>query len=202
MNIFKKFLSLFKKDKLPKHIKHTKTKSKGQELIYWNNYLNRKNLTKVLIPLFSLFLLSTILIVVIKPITEVQIYNNNFEYEVYGITRGSNRNIIEYNLLIGKFDTAFTLLNIELEKDSVNNLYRYYMSVVSMKLDKHSISQKYLKEIYDDGDNLFVDDAQWLLALSYLKTDKGKSIIEFRKISHNDNHYKQENAKEILNELE
>jgi len=201
MNIFKKFLSLFKKDRTPKYTSKSKLKSKGQELIYWNNYLNRKNLTKVLVPLFSLLMLSTILILSIKPIIKNQIYNENFDYNVYGTTRGGCQDQIEQNLLCENFDIAFGLLVAELNKDSTNNTYKYYISVVSMKLNKHNIAQKYLKKLHN-GNNLFTDDAQWLLALSYLKTDKNKSIEEFRKISINENHYKQKKAKKILDELE
>lgn len=202
MNIFKWMCSIFKKKKKDKSIDtHYTKKPKGQELIYWNNYLNRKNLTKVLIPLVSLFIFSLILIISIKPVTEDQIYTENFKYDVYGITRGSTYDSIIHSLATNNHQESFRLLEKAIQKDSTQNMYIFYYSLVAMQLNKHDIAQKYLKKLHN-GNNLFDDDSQWFLALSYLKTNKEKAIEEFREISKNKYHYKQDVAKKILRKIE
>jgi len=56
MKFFKWFFSLFSKGGKTKNIQShlDKKNPNGQELIYWRNYINRNNLTKIFLPLISL----------------------------------------------------------------------------------------------------------------------------------------------------
>lgn len=202
MKFFKWLCTIFEKKKQTSTKLHYSKNPNGQELIYWRNYINRKNLTKVLIPLISLFIFSTILIISITPITEDEIYSTNFKYDIYGVRRGKSKSDEILNSILKKdHETSIKLLYDTLKSDSSHVLYMYYYSAILMELNKQDSAQKYLKKIIA-GDNLFLDDAQWLLALSYLKTNKEMSILEFRKVSNDKNHYKQKKAKEILKDLE
>jgi len=197
MNIFKSFFSFFKKKNKQNYNIIKKTKPKGQEYIYWRNYINKKNL-KFIIPF--ILLLSLILLISPPPVTVNQIYIENFEYEFYCVNRGNQYDKILYSLVINEHEKSFKLLKEAIKKDSTQYMYIFYYSVIAMELDKHEIAQKYLKKL-KNSDCIFVEDAQWFLALSYLKTDKEKSIDEFRKISKDKSHYKQKIAKRILRKL-
>jgi len=203
MNI-KKLLSFFRKKEKLRHVKHLdEAKSKmptGQEFVYWRTFIN-KNSLKIILPIASIFLFSLLLLISIRTVTEEQIYSKNFTYDNYGVTRGQSGNDIIYNIEIKEYKIAFKLLEESITNDSTQYMYIFYYSLMAMELGKHNIAQKYFIKLLDNNDNLFLDDAQWFLALSYLKTDKEKAIEEFRKISNDRNHYKRKNAKKILRQL-
>jgi len=93
----------------------------------------------------SLFIFTTILIISIKPITEAEIYSDNFKYDIYGVTRGSNDDKIIHSLSMYNYEESFKLLSETLKEDSTQNIYIFYYSVIAMELDKQDIAQKYLK---------------------------------------------------------
>ena len=203
MNI-KNFLSFFRKKNKSRHVKHLdniKSKiPKGQEFVYWRAFIN-KNSMKIIIPIVSILLFSLLLLILIIPVTEEEIYSKNFIYSNYGVTRGTSDNNITYNIQIKDYEQAFKLLEKKIIHDSTQHMYIFYYSLMAMELGKNNIAQKYFIKLINN-DNIFLDDAQWFLALSYLKTDKEKAIEEFRKISNDKNHYKRKKAKKILKQLQ
>ncbi len=203
----KKFLSLLNKKSKRNHSnKKTDNDVKpkdvnGQDFIYWYTYI-KKNRLKIIIPFLLIF--SIILFISIVPNKE-QIYSKNFKYEYYGMNRGNTEQEQFDKTMLSvenrNYKQAFKLLKEGISKDSTKYVYIYYYSLTAMKLNKHDIAQKYLIKLINNKRNVFFDDAQWCLALSYLKTDKQKAIIEFRKIANDKYHYKQKDAKKILKQL-
>lgn len=204
MKIVKNFLSCFKikNDELPnsKNIKkEDRSNITGQNVIYFNNFLKRNKYLKIFLSLLSILLFSFILIISSYPtLTDDELYIKNFEYSVYNTYRSGNNISLPYSYLCdSNFQMSYKLY--DKIKDS-SNLNRYYYAISAMKIGEHHIAQQELI-ILKNEDNLFVDDAQWLLALSFLKTNKEKAILEFKLISNNKNHYKHTNAEKILKML-
>lgn len=202
MKIIKNFMSFFsKKNDTPKPNISKKNNVKsinGQNVIYFNSFLNKNKYIKIAIGL-SIFLFSFILIIS-HPILliEDEIYSDNFKYDTYGVTRSMKKQELAFKYFINKdFENSFKLYG-EI-KDSTN-LNKYYYAISAMIIDEQELAQKEWKSL-KYGDNLFQDDAQWFLALSMLKTDKNGAIEEFKLIAANPNHCKSEKAKEILEML-
>jgi tetratricopeptide (TPR) repeat protein len=205
MRFFKEFFSIFITKKKPQltHISEPKIKKEdfkivGQDNIYFRSYMTKQNIKKFLAAA-AMFTLSTILI--ISPnIVEYQIYSTNFNYDIYGSTRSSDVTEVTRYLLDEDFESANALYSKELALDSTDNLDNFYYSITLMELGRYEEAQENWLKMSKEY-TIFSDDVQWNLALSYLKTDREKALIEFQKIANNKNHYKRDVSKLIVKKL-
>lgn len=138
-------------------------------------------------------------------------YSNETIFEMYytgesahNVTRsGSNSNdeaMIKYHE--GDFNGALLLFNEILDKD-VNNIYvRYYAGLASIETKQNKRAINEFSFIVKNHNNLFVENAEWFLALSYLRDDQpkeAKKILE--KISTTTTNTHQNEAKQILKRI-
>lgn len=87
--------------------------------------------------------------------------------------------------------------------DSSNITYKFYLSMAYIGDSNYSKAEKILLFIMNDGNNLYIDNCQWYLAvLYYHNKDFSKSKQYFQEISTNKNHYKNSDAVKALEYFE
>jgi PAS domain-containing protein len=142
-------------------------------------------------------------------------YNKNTNYDeiykeyydgviVYGISRGGQDNIENdlkdgLNHFINKnyIDAINKLKNID-----NNYMVKFYIGSSYMELNDFEKSSYYFQQIIKDDNNMFIEQSEWLMALSYLKLNKKQECISLLKeISKKDIHYKEQEAIELLSKL-
>ncbi len=96
-----------------------------------------------------------------------------------------------------EFDKALSLL----KEDPENVTARLYTGLSYMKLNNYDKAEQQFKYILDHNDNIFIDQAEWNLGLSYLannKTNEANKI--FSRIASEDGAYSKK-ADEIIKQL-
>jgi tetratricopeptide (TPR) repeat protein len=110
-------------------------------------------------------------------------YTNNTLFEMYysgenahNLTRsaGNNNDEAMTKYKEGDYNGALVLFNEILDKDAENIYIRYYTGLASIETNQNERAIKEFKYIIDQKNNLFVENAQWYLALSYLKNNQVK----------------------------
>lgn len=99
------------------------------------------------------------------------------------------------------YDRAVILFEQVLEKDSLNMTANMDLGISKMEKEKYDEAKKPFKSIINHNDNLFVEQAEWYLALCYLVTNNTARAKDlFEKILNNSS-YNYKKAGEILQKL-
>ncbi|NLV17970.1 MAG: tetratricopeptide repeat protein [Bacteroidetes bacterium] len=78
---------------------------------------------------------------------------------------------------------------------------RMLYGVSNFEQKNYPIAQRSFTEVIDDNDNFFIEDAQWYLALCYIKTDeKEKAVNQLKTIKNSGSLYRNE-ARKILRKI-
>lgn len=96
----------------------------------------------------------------------------------------------------GKYQEALALWEPLLEENPTGDTLLYFVAMANLELNQNTVSQDYLMQILSGTSSNFEQDAQWYLALIYLKngeTEKAKNLFSSSK---------KPEAKAILEELE
>jgi len=110
-------------------------------------------------------------------------YTNNTLFEMYytgenahNLTRsaGNTNDEAMTKYREGDYNSALVLFNEILDKDPSNIYIRYYSGLASIEANQNEKAIGEFKYIIDQKNNLFVENAQWYLALSYLKNNQVK----------------------------
>lgn len=138
-------------------------------------------------------------------------YSDETIFEMYytgesahNVTRsGSNSNdeaMIKYHE--GDFNGALLLFNEILDKDADNIYIRYYAGLASIETKQIERAINEFSFIVKNHNNLFAENAEWYLALSYLRnsqTKEAKEILE--KITQTTTNPHQKEARQILKRI-
>ncbi len=113
----------------------------------------------------------------------------------------SNNSSVESGVLLyssNKYAEAISLFD-----ENPNNLIaRLYSGFSYMKLEQFDMAEKQFEFIIEDSDNIFIDQAEWNLGLSYLANNKTEQAIKiFTMISASNGAYSLQ-ATSIIKELE
>ncbi len=115
-----------------------------------------------------------------------EIYNSYFVDEGSLISNRSdatNNSLVESGITLfenGNYTEAVSTFNSNPE----NVLARLYCGLSYMKLDQFNEAEKQFKYIINHHDNIFIDQAEWNLGLSYLANDKTEQAsVIFAKIA-------------------
>jgi hypothetical protein len=139
-------------------------------------------------------------------------YSNETIFEMYyagesahNVTRsGSNSNdeaMMKYHE--GDFNGALLLFNEILDKDANNMYVRYYAGLASIETKQNKRAINEFSFIVKNHNNLFVENAEWYLALSYLRDNQPKEAEKIlEKISETTTNTHQIEAKQILRKIE
>jgi len=108
-------------------------------------------------------------------------YTNNTLFEMYysgenahSLTRsaGNTNDEAMTKYREGDFNSALVLFNEILDKDPSNIYVRYYTGLASIETKQNEKAITEFKYIIDQKNNLFVENAQWYLALTYLRNNQ------------------------------
>lgn len=126
-------------------------------------------------------------------------------YEAAGLFRSaplsnpSFRGIDLYNEK--KFDEAIAQFSIVLNENGEHPMCNFYMGLCYMEKNNFEQAINSFQKVIIEKDNLFIEQAEWYMALSMLKTNEEKeSYTILNRIVENKEYY-QKNAKELLNKL-
>lgn len=120
------------------------------------------------------------------------------------LTRSGNANIVEAVLKFQQkdFQGASLLFAEILDRDSSNMAVWFYNGISYIETDRIDDAVKAFKYIANDGNNLYVEHAEWYLGLCYLKNEQIDSAVnEFRNIAVDQNNYHKKEAEKILANL-
>ena len=106
------------------------------------------------------------------------------------------------NLGMFSYDQGQYDESIEIFKSIPDNVVaRLYCGFAYMNVKNYEAAIKEFNHVMAHGDNLFTDQAEWNIGLSYLADNKmSKALAIFTKISNEDGAYKEKSTR-ILNEL-
>jgi len=95
------------------------------------------------------------------------------------------------------YDNAIALL----DKQNNNILAKYYLGLSYLETDKINNAITTFKAIIDHNNNLFVEQAEWYLALCYVKNDQeAEAKIWFEKIADSESIFK-EKARRVMKNM-
>jgi hypothetical protein len=124
--------------------------------------------------------------------------------ESISVTRSGNSNMVEALMKYSQKDykAATVLFGEVLKNNPTNYAVKYYDGISNIEIKDYDNSIVLFKSIISDGQNLYVENAQWYLGLAYLaKGDISDAENEFSQIAQNPDHYYNQQAKSILAKL-
>lgn len=138
-------------------------------------------------------------------------YTNNTLFEMYytgenahNLTRsaGNSNDEAMSKYRAGDFNGALVLFNEILDKDADNIYIRYYTGLASMETNQNDRAANEFLYIIRQKNNLFVDNAEWYLALSYLRNNKVKESKQLlTQITNNTSNSHNKEAVQILKRI-
>jgi tetratricopeptide (TPR) repeat protein len=141
-------------------------------------------------------------------LTNDELYNMYYQtYDGEGAVRSANEKTDQelsqamrfYN--DKKYDEALVLFNSILDKDYSNVAVHLYAGIANMECFKYNEAVSSFQLIIDHHRNLYVDQANWYLAICYLKMyqdDKARQLL--KKIVEEDGSFKKQ-ARDILKKM-
>ncbi|MFA9389833.1 MAG: tol-pal system YbgF family protein [Prolixibacteraceae bacterium] len=135
-----------------------------------------------------------------------EIYNKAYHpYEAAGLYRSPSsvtpeiRGVDLYNNQ--KFRSALAQFSIVLQENPEHPMCNFYTGLSHQQLNEFNFAIHSYQKVIDEKDNLFIEQAEWYMALCYLRTDESKKAYStFNKIITNNGYYKKD-AKEIIKKL-
>jgi len=217
----KKDASLAQEVRIRKEIYNTIGNDKKMELLKTLNIISTKKQTRI----FSINIHSRQIQALAASIIVLMIigggllsnyigYSNSSNHDIYTeyfVDEGSllstrsdvksSNSIVESGVLLysdNKYAEAVSIF----ESDPENVVARLYSGFSYMKLEQFDMAEKQFEYIINHNDNLFIDQAEWNLGLSYLANNKTKQADSiFSKISSGNGAYSSQ-AVNIVKELE
>jgi tetratricopeptide (TPR) repeat protein len=124
--------------------------------------------------------------------------------ETIGVTRSGNGNMVEALLLFSKndFHAADGLFDKILNNDPRNFAVMYYSGISNIEMKNYPKAIQMFESIISDGDNLYIENAQWYLGLSYLASENiSQAGRTFKDIAATPGHFYAKDAKSILEKI-
>jgi len=124
--------------------------------------------------------------------------------ETIGISRSGNGSVVEALLYFskGEYQTADGLFDKILNYDPQNYSVMYYSGISNIEIKNYPKAIQMFESIIQDGNNLYIENAEWYLGLSYLvagNIDKSNKLFE--SIASSPDHYYAKDAKSILEKI-
>ena len=103
--------------------------------------------------------------------------------------------------LSAKYDEVIKILDQSSNEGNVNTVFNFYKAASLQSLNKYSDAITAYSKVIDQGDNLFIEEAQWYRSLCYLKLKNyEKSRIELYAVIERKGHFEND-AKAIIRRL-
>lgn len=143
-----------------------------------------------------------------KPVDNVELFQRYYEAPVLSLTVRSDAAmdnlfhdaVIHFNN--GQFADALTLFEQVVAMDRSNMKAQLATGISQIEVNRTKEAERSFETVIHHKDNLYVDQAEWFLALCYLKTnDLDQAVVQFEKVATNDRSDKQEKARRIVKKL-
>jgi tetratricopeptide (TPR) repeat protein len=137
-------------------------------------------------------------------------YSNERLFKMYyksgeiGIKRSGSSNMVEALIAYSNkdFAAASQAFDQVLVNEPTNIAVMYYCGISNIEINNYKRSIELFKGIISDGDNSYVEYAQWNLGLTYLADNQNENALsEFTVIAQDKDHSYHDNAVSILEKL-
>ena len=142
-----------------------------------------------------------------RKLSDEKIFENYEPYEVTMVYRSADTDARKMlNLAMQKYEardykTAISLFEQILNKDPEDLKAELYSGISNMEIQRFSEANRSFNKIINHDDNLYVEQAEWALAFSYLMNGNRKESKDlFNEIANKDGYY-QEDAQEIVKRI-
>ncbi|TKG95835.1 hypothetical protein EYV94_05950 [Puteibacter caeruleilacunae] len=137
--------------------------------------------------------------------TSDQIHGQFYEkFEMSGVVRSGGTGMsLELKQAISNyqqsnFGVAAALLEEQL-KTSNDPVIHFYAGATYQEMERFKDAIAHLEKVVVDKDNMFVEKAEWYLALCYIETNQKKRALEYlQQIANNEDSYYRRKAKKII----
>jgi len=123
---------------------------------------------------------------------------------IVNITRSGEANIIEALIRFQEKDykSAENLFSQILQNDPVNYAGWFYYGISCIETENYVQAEKAFSAIITDNQSLYVEHAEWYLALCYLKSNRlDKAKEQLAKVSSSMDSFHRRDARHLLNKL-
>lgn len=104
--------------------------------------------------------------------------------------------------LNGEFESAISAFDEVLELNSEKMDAEFYMGVSFMEIEKHKQASESFTKVINQDDNLYIQQAEWLLAGCFLAMDETEQARrKLASIESSSNHYYKKDAAKILKRM-
>lgn len=138
-------------------------------------------------------------------------YTNEMLFKQYystdnyvSITRSSEANIVEAIIKFQQkeYKDAAVLFNQLLQRDANNSAAWFYYGICCMETKEYLTAEASFNHVIHDRQNLYSENAEWLLSLCYLKVNQiGMAKKQLQQIASNLENAHQGDAKQLLNRI-
>lgn len=133
------------------------------------------------------------------------LFNKYYTSEnIVDVTRSGDANIVEAIIRFQEKDykSSSRLFGQILGNDSQNFAGWFFYGISCIETNEYGKAESAFKHIISDKQNLYVEHAEWYLALSYLKSDQSyKARVQLNQIAADSENFHQNDAKHLLEKL-
>lgn len=136
--------------------------------------------------------------------TNERLFKMYYKSSEVSVSRSGNVNMVEALISFSKKDYASADMLFEkiLAAEPANYAVMYYSGITNIELKNYDDAIRKFVGVIDDGQNLYVENAQWYLGLAYLiDGQKSKALDQFGIIAAKSDHYYNSQAISILEKL-
>lgn len=136
--------------------------------------------------------------------TNERLFKMYYKSSEVSVSRSGNVNMVEALISFSKKDyaSADLLFDKILVAEPANYAVMYYSGISNIELDNFDEAIEKFTGVIENGQNLYVENAQWYLGLAYLiDNQKGKALDQFGIIASKSDHYYNSQAISILEKL-
>lgn len=140
-----------------------------------------------------------------RNISNDALFSEYYKSENFVDQTRSDENIIEAVIRFQQkdFDKASRLFRGILDKDNSNIAVWFYYGISSIETNKYENSINAFTTIINHKDNLYVEHAEWFIALCYLKNNHiSKATEKFELVASNPDNFHRQEAISILEKLQ
>jgi tetratricopeptide (TPR) repeat protein len=138
--------------------------------------------------------------------TKETLFEQYFTAEPYRDTKRSDSQVASEGIVYynnKQYTQALIIFEKLLKNNPQNIAFRFYSGISYIETGNLPKAISYFQMIIENGDNLYIEHAEWYLGLSYLKAgDTIKAQKLFATIASHPSHYFREQAEKILKKTE
>ena len=170
---------------------------------------NRKNITlRYAAVIAGLIILGSLALFNGRNMTADDIFNRYYKpYDIASVSRSLNvasnsdySTAIEY-YNVHDYRNAALYFSKVLSSDSRYMESTMLYGIANFEEKNYPVAKQSFRKVIDNNDNLFLEDAQWYLALCYLKTDEKAKAVDQLTLINNSGSLYSNNARKILRKL-